>query len=86
MSLKDELMFPFGNPYKERLESHKTLTALNNVVKLARDKMRLINGEVEELLLIPESADAINADMSIQEVERLIEYINGKEETNTDQT
>jgi len=86
MSLKDELMFPFGNPYKERLESHKTLTALNNVIKLAKDKMRLINGEGEELLLIPESADAINADMSIQEIEHLIEYINGKEKTDTNRT
>jgi uncharacterized protein YeeX (DUF496 family) len=86
MSLKDELLFPFGNPYKERLESHKTLTALNNVIKLAKDKMRLINGEGEELLLIPESADAINADMSIQEIERLIEYINGKEKTDTNRT
>jgi hypothetical protein len=56
------------------------------VIKLAKDKMRLINGEGEELLLIPESADAINADMSIQEIERLIEYINGKEKTDTNRT
>jgi hypothetical protein len=84
MSLKDDLMFPFGNPYKERLESHKTLTALNNVIKLAKDKMRIINGEGEELIMIPESSDAINASMSIQEIEQLVEYINGKKEINTD--
>lgn len=84
MSLKDDLMFPFGNPYKERLESHKTLTALNNVIKLAKDKMRITNGEVEELIMIPESSDAINASMSIQEIEQLVEYINGKKEINTD--
>ena len=84
MSLKDDLMFPFGNPYKERLESHKTLTALNNVIKLAKDKMRIINGEGEELIMIPESSDAINASLSIQEIEQLVEYINGKKEINTD--
>lgn len=80
MSLKDDLMFPFGNPYKERLESHATLTALKNVIKLAKDKMRIVNGEGEEILMISESADAVNAKMSIQEVERLLEYIDGKKE------
>ena len=83
MSLKDDLMFPFGNPYKERLQSHKTLTALNNVLKLARDKMRTTNGEPEELIMIPESADAVNAQLSIKEVEELLRYINGQEEKNT---
>jgi hypothetical protein len=76
MSLKHDLMFPFGNPYKEKLESHQMLTALNNVLKLAKDKMRVTNGEPEELIMIPESADAVNAAMSINEVERLLNYIN----------
>lgn len=80
MSLKDDLMFPFGNPYKERLESHATMTALKNVIKLAKDKMRIVEGEGEELLMIAESADAINAKMSIQEVEKLLEYIDAKKE------
>ena len=80
MSLKNDLMFPFGNPYKDRLESHKTVTALNNVLKLAKDKMRIINGEGEELIMIPESSDAINATMSIQEIEDLLNYINAEKE------
>ena len=84
MSLKNDLMFPFGNPYKERLENHKTITALRNVVRLARDKMRITNGEPEELLLIPDGADAINAQMSIDEIENLIEYVDGKKEKHTD--
>jgi uncharacterized protein YeeX (DUF496 family) len=75
MSLKNDLMFPFGNPYKDRLENYKTITALKNVVKLAKDKLRVINGEPEELLLMPESSDAINANMSIEEIEQLINYI-----------
>lgn len=80
MSLKNDFMFPFGNPYKDRLESHKTVTALNNVLKLAKDKMRIINGEGEELMMIPESSDAINATMSIQEIEDLLNYINAEKE------
>ena len=80
MSLKNDFMFPFGNPYKDRLESHKTITALNNVLKLAKDKMRIINGEGEELIMIPESSDAINATMSIQEIEDLLNYINAEKE------
>ena len=80
MSLKNDFMFPFGNPYKDRLESHKTVTALNNVLKLAKDKMRIINGEGEDLIMIPESSDAINAAMSIQEIEDLLNYINAEKE------
>ena len=40
MSLKNDLMFPFGNPYRDELENHATVTALGNVLKLAKDKMR----------------------------------------------
>lgn len=78
MSLKNDLMFPFGNPYKDKLENYKTITALKNVVKLAKDKMRVVNGEPEELLLIPESADTYNASMSIEEIEKLINYVDAK--------
>ena len=80
MSLKHDLMFPFGNPYKDKLESHQTLTALNNVLKLAKDKLRVVNGEPEELMMIADSADAINADLSIKEIENLLNYIDGEKE------
>lgn len=89
MSLKDELMFPFGNPYKDRLEDHKTLTALNNVIKLARDKIRYSRGEMEEILLSGSgggSSDDVIADQSVEIVEELLNYINGKEETDTNRT
>lgn len=75
MSLKNDLMFPFGNPYKDRMEDYKTLTALKNVVKLARDKLRYINGDPDEIILIKESAEALLADRSVAEIESLIEYI-----------
>ena len=79
----NDLKYPFGNPYKERLESYKTLTALKNVIKLARDKLRHVNGEPEELMMLRESADAINAELSLHEVERLVEYIDAQKETST---
>ena len=81
MSLKNDLMFPFGNPYRDKLENRATITALGNVLKLAKDKMRAVNGEPEDILIIPESADAYNAQLSIKEIEELIEFINGKKET-----
>ena len=86
MSLKNDLMFPFGNPYKERLESHATKTALKNVLKLAKDKMRIVEGEMEELIMMPESADYVNAELSIKQIESLLNYIDGKEEEHTNQT
>lgn len=83
MSLKNELMFPFGNPYKDRLEDHTTLAALSNVVKLAKDKVRYCTGETEEILLVSETADMHVAEQSIKEIEQLLNYINGKKETDT---
>ncbi len=83
MSIKDDLMFPFGNPYREKLVNHTTITALNNVIKLAKDKLRIVNGEPEEILMLAEGPDIHNAKISIREVENLLEYINGKEKTDT---
>lgn len=83
MSLKNDLMFPFGNPYRDRLANHSTLTALNNVLRLAKDKLRVVEGEMEDIIMIPESADHTNAKMSIQEVEKLLQFVNGEKETNT---
>ena len=83
MNLKNDLMFPFGNPYRDKLESHITLTALNNVLKLAKDKIRTVEGEPEEILMMPDSADSHNAKLSIDEVEKLIQFVNGEKETST---
>ena len=80
MSLKNDLMFPFGNPYKDRMENYKTLTALKNVVKLARDKLRYINGDPDEIIMMRESTEALLADRSVIEIERLIEYIESRKD------
>lgn len=83
MSLKNDLMFPFGNPYRDKLECYTTLTALNNVLKLAKDKIRTVEGEPEEILMMPNSTDSHNAKLSIDEVEKLIQFVNGEKETST---
>jgi hypothetical protein len=83
MSLKDDLMYPFGNPFKARVQQHETITALNNVLKLAKDKLRNANGEMEEILLSGEggsSADDQIAKQSVELVEELLSYIDAKEE------
>jgi hypothetical protein len=86
MSLKNDLMYPFGNPLKERLENHRVHTALNNVLKLARDKIRYSRGEMEEILLSGSgggSSDDVIADQSVKIVEEFLNYINGEKENNT---
>lgn len=77
MTMKDDFMYPFGNPLRDRLYRDDTRTALRNVLKLAQDKMRTANGEMEELLI---TADDVIANRSINMVEQLLNYIDGKEE------
>lgn len=79
-------MYPFGNPLKEKLESHRVQTALNNVLKLARDKIRHSRGEMEEILLSGSgggSSDDVIAEQSVEIVEELLNYINGEEKTDS---
>ena len=86
MSLKDDLMYPLGNPFKERVQRGETITALNNVLKLAKDKLRIANGEMEEILLSGRggsTADDEIAKQSVELVEELLSYIDAKEENNT---
>jgi hypothetical protein len=83
MSLKNDLMYPFGNPFRERMTRQETVTALNNVLKLAKDKIRVSHGEMEEILLSGQgggAADDVLAERSVQMVEDLLQYINGQKE------
>lgn len=80
MSLKNDLIFPFGNPYKEQLESHHVKTSLLNVVKLARDKIRTIKGEPEHIIVHPDGSECMTGERSIRIVEQLIQYIEDHEE------
>ena len=87
MSLKNDLMYPFGNPFKEHMTNRQNVTALNNVLKLARDKIRVSKGDMEEILLTGNgggSADDALAEQSVQIVEEMLQYLNAqKEEENT---
>jgi hypothetical protein len=80
MSLKDDFMYPFGNPVRERLQQNETRTALRNVLKLAQDKVRSSNGDLEEILI---TADDGTAKQSIEIVDQLLKFLDGKEKTNT---
>lgn len=84
MSLKNDLMYPFGNPFKERVARRETITALSNVIKLARDKLKVSRGEMEDILLSGKgggSADDLIAEQSVQIIENLLQYLDAEEET-----
>lgn len=86
MSLKNDLMYPFGNPLNDKLQDHRIRTSLNNVLKLAEDKVRHSRGDMEEILLAGNgggSADDMIAEQSITIVQELMQYIYGQEETDT---
>lgn len=90
MSIKNDLMYPFGNPFKDYLTRRDNMTALNNVLKLARDKIRVSQGDMEEILLTGRgggSSDDALAEQSVKIVEDLIQYIHAqKQETDTQTT
>lgn len=89
MTLKNDLMYPFGNPFREHITNKHNLTALKNVLKLAKDKIRMSRGELEEILLSGRgggSADDLVAEKSVIVVEQILEYINAQEETHTNNT
>jgi len=87
MSIMNDLMYPFGNPFKDHMTRNDNTAALNNVLKLAQDKIRMSQGEMEEILLTGQggsTADDILAERSVKMVEALIEYINDqKQKTDT---
>lgn len=86
MNLKNDLMYPFGNPFKERVAQGETITALSNVVKLAKDKLKMSRGEMEDILLSGQgggSADDVIAEQSVHIIESLLQYLNAEKETNT---
>jgi hypothetical protein len=74
MSLKDDLMYPFGNPLIESI-SNEDRVALHNVLSLARERIWLAKGRpmeithnFDEVLL---GDDLKNAELSVDVVNRL---------------
>ena len=86
MTLKNDLMYPFGNPFRDHMTHAQNITALSNVLKLAKDKIRMSQGEMEEILLSGRgggSADDLVAEQSVTIVEEILEYLNAQKENNT---
>lgn len=87
MTLKNDLMYPFGNPFRDHMTHTKNVTALSNVLKLAKDKIRVSQGEMEEILLSGTgggTADDIVAEQSVAIVEEILEYLNAETKESTD--
>ena len=80
MSIKNDLKYPFGDPLAMAFPREK-LIALGNVIKLAKERMWLARGGVEEpgdwgkFSHVIEDDDKIMADRSINEIELLLEQI-----------
>lgn len=82
MNLVNDLMYPFGNPELDKLKTRYKLIALNNVLKLARERVWLAEGKPvdngsfmfdEEML----ESDVENAKRSLEKVQDMLDYLRG---------
>jgi hypothetical protein len=83
MSLKNDLMYPFGNHIKDTLLNDKTIIALRNTIRLAEDRVRISNGEIGEILFAGgggSMTDDVIARESIEVIKHLIKIVDGEEE------
>lgn len=80
MSLVNDIMYPFGNPELDKLKTRYKLIALNNVLKLARERVWLAEGKPidndsfmfdEEML----ESDVANAKRSLEMVQSILDYL-----------
>lgn len=79
MSIKDDLMYPFGNPLMETFTDTR-LTALNNILNLAKERIWIADGrpvgiqysQFDDLL----SSDEIDTSReSVEIIEQLLAHI-----------
>ena len=80
MNLVNDLMYPFGNPELDKLKTRYKLIALNNVLKLARERVWLAEGKPvdngsfmfdEEML----ESHVANAKRSLEMVQSILDYL-----------
>lgn len=45
MTIKDDLMYPFGNPEKAVLPTEQELVALRNILELAKERVWMAEGQ-----------------------------------------
>jgi len=80
MTLKNDMKYPFGNPYQDILNDDKIITSLRNVVMMAENYMSTIVpgkrlDESQQLDPLFTSAESIIAQQSVDEVQRLLNFI-----------
>ena len=86
MSLKNDLMYPFGNPYKDELDDQVVRSALKNLIIVARDRLWISSGRPDDLeqhmddLMTDDEVN--NVTRSVDRVEKLLEYVKSKDELN----
>ena len=80
MTLKNDMKYPFGNPYQDILNDDKIITSLRNVVMMAENYMSTIVpgkrlDESQQLDPLFTTAESIIAQQSVDEVQRLLNFI-----------
>lgn len=86
MSLKNDLMYPFGNQYKDELDDPVVRSALKNLIVVARDRLWISSGRPDDLdqhmddLMTDDEVN--NVTRSVERVEKLLEFIKSKDELN----
>lgn len=80
MTLKNDMKYPFGNPYQDILNDDKIIISLRNVVMMAENYMSTIVpgkrlDESQQLDPLFTSAESIIAQQSVDEVQRLLNFI-----------
>lgn len=79
MSLKNDIMYPFGDPIVEIFD-RRTMVALNNVLNLAKERIWLADdrpgGLTSEFSDLLDYEDITNATGSVEIVTTLIKQIN----------
>lgn len=82
MSIKDDLMYPFGNPLMETFTDTR-LTALNNILTLAKERLWIAEGrpvgiqynQFDDLLSLD---DIETSRESVEIIEQLLTHINDR--------
>lgn len=80
MSLVNDIMYPFGNPELDKLKTRYKLIALNNVLKLARERVWLAEGKPidNDSFMFDEDmleSDVANAKRSLEMVQSMLDYL-----------
>lgn len=80
MTIKNDFKYPFGNPYQDMLTDYKIITSLRNVILMAENYMSTTVpdkklDEDQQLDSLFTTADTIIAQQSIDEIQKLLDYI-----------